>query len=669
MSWPLPHTGPAATMLLAALWAPGGAAWAQQAPPSPPAANVSVASGVDDLAVLTGPTADDAARFESAKRLVLKTDEATTAGVSAALRGAPAPGSIAAQRAIAKAIAAVDPGSPRYALALRNALSGATDPSCVADLLAALDHYPPRTVVGTAIARLAAEGTPDETRALLNRALLRWTGCDECAAQGASGWAGWWSRAEPLDAAGWQAELAKNFRARSERVEARREALATRVADLYNALYAATPVERRGEVIASMLKDDLRAVNRTGLDLASRMLLNAQRLGDNVASAAVALLSSPDEDIRAGAARLVENLGAPVSAATLTEALTREQSPRAAAPLLRLSSRAGSGVPVATLLRWLRAPEPAGSAAADALLALHAAHALPDDARDDARSTLLGAAPASISVSQARLLGALGGDGARDALRAAADGAAGPGARRAAALALAEDPANADLLIDGAATHPSWFEAAALAVGRHRPAASSFLAVASHAPAEGGWIEPLSKALAKMPSDQRLAALRAIDDLERRDDLLDATVPLVRASSPAEARELLVLQGETRLDRGDADGALAAATGALRDSPTGSSRAEHVRFYALAALGRLTEALAATPGDPVECWLEALRRCASLPHAAQVLALVDDDFTATMTPAQRDTLESLRARIAGGAGAAEDAASALPGPGLASPES
>lgn len=641
-----------------AIWALAGLAgpvYALQASsPAGSGTNVSVATGVDDLAVLTGPESDDALRFESAKRLVLRSDEATTAALSAALRNASLP---AAQREIARAITAVDPGSPRFSLALRDAVSSTSDPDCLRELLRAMDQYPARPMVATVIARLEDASLSLNARSILVAGLLRWTGCDDCARpdNGANGWTEWWSRVERYDESEWNAELAKNFRARSERAVARRDALSARIVELYNALYAATPIDRRSEVIASMLRDDLPRANRLGLDLASRALLNAQLLGDGVASASVALLSSADEEIRANSARLLENLGAPGAGQAIADALERERSARVAAPLLRLSARQSSGVPISTLLRWLRAEEPAGSAAADAILSLISADSLPDDAANDARSTLLGVEPAQFTSSQTRLLATLADDRSRDTMRQIANVSTSASARRIASLALAEHESELAFVLSGARNDPVWFEGAARAVAIHRPTASGFQELLDAAPAQGQWVDFAATTLAAMSPEERLTALRSTEDLHRREDLLGATLPLVEQADPAHSRELLLLQAETRLDLRDPEGALAALAGATRDVPAPGHRAQRVRFFALVAQGRLRDALAATPGEPAECWLEAVRRCADLPHAPEALALLVENFETTMTPSQRAQLESLRGLIAN--------ARTSPGPG------
>ena len=82
-----------ASVILAGAWA---GAFAQ---PTDTPAVVSMASGVDDLSVLLAADSSDDARFEAAKRLVVKTDERTSSAISAALRDGSTP---ATQRAIAR---------------------------------------------------------------------------------------------------------------------------------------------------------------------------------------------------------------------------------------------------------------------------------------------------------------------------------------------------------------------------------------------------------------------------------------------------------------------------------------------------------------------------------------------------------------------------------------
>ncbi len=643
-----------------------GASTASFSQPTDTQTVVSVASGVDDLSVLVSADASDDARFEAAKRLVVKSDERTGTAISAALRDGSAP---ATQRAIARAIVAVDPGSPRYAQALRDSVATASTAACLSDLLTALNSAPGRPSVAAAMARYLDASTPTDMRSALSNALVRWTGCDECAARGVSGWREWWTRAESLDNDAWNIELARNFRTRAQRLARENDTLLASVVDLYTALYGATPQEQRSAVIASMLRDTHRQVNQLGLDLASRTLLNAQPLGPGVASAAMLLLASDQEDIRASAARLIENLGAPITQAAVVEALDRESSPRVAAPLLRLSSRDPANVPVTAVLRWLRAPEPAGSAAADAVLALHTAGLLERNAARDALSTILDLEPTTMTASQARVLAALGGPEDRAAIRLVVAQSTNAGARRSGAIALATNPDETDFLLDAAANDPAVYEGAARAIAMHRPTASGFLELMHVAPRDAGWIGPSSRTLVALPSDQRLTAVRAVQDLAKRDELLSAALQEGQSLNLDEARELQLLQAETRLDRNDGEGALAAANAALRDAQGNAGRAERVRFYALVMIGRLDDALAVTPGDPIEYWLEALRRCGALPHGPDVFALVDEHFASNMNTAQSIALRDLRRQMRGDDAGEERGEPSAPGDtGAASPE-
>ncbi|MGP1310782.1 MAG: hypothetical protein ACTS27_11345, partial [Phycisphaerales bacterium] len=583
-------------LILVALAAGSAASATAQTQDQPQNAGVSLASGVNDATVLTAADSDFDTRFAAARRLIVRTEESAATTLLGALRDG---GSPAAQRAVAKAIAAAVPGAPRYANALRDALAVASTPECVADVLTAMNDYPARSMAEAAASRLATEESA-RVRSLLSAALLRWTACEPCAAQSPAGWIEWWERVRTLDDAGWQAELASNFRARAERLSARGDQLSETVLALYNALYAATPVERRGSIIAAMLRDNLVRANRLGLELASRTLLNAQPLGVEVADAAIDLLSSPDETVRAESARLLENLGADVDTATIVEALTRETSARVAAPLLRSAAREGANIPAALYLRWLAAPDPASSAASDALLALHEDGMLSRESLRIATETLAEIEPERVSASHVRLLAL---NGPSETLRTVAERSGSATAQSAAARALASDESFADALLEGAANHPSWFEGAARAVELHRPNADAMLALLRVRPDANGWVEPCAKALTAMPAEQRARVFNEFDDLEDRAALLAATAPHLE---PREAGETLVLLAETRLSLRDSDGALDSADTAIANQGADTLRARRVRFFALVDLGRLDDAMAATPGEPPSFWLDAL---------------------------------------------------------------
>src|SRR5690606_25428692 len=175
--------------------------------------HVSIAAGVDDAEALRGEHASDAERLDAAKRLVLKSDDASDAVLLAALRDGASPNAPAVRSAVARAILAVDPGSPRFGRALRDALGSASTAACVADLLAALDQYPVRPTVSVAVDRLLSEGVPEDIRTLLCQAVSRWTACEPGESPGAdrAAWERWWSGVRALDDAGWNAELARNF--------------------------------------------------------------------------------------------------------------------------------------------------------------------------------------------------------------------------------------------------------------------------------------------------------------------------------------------------------------------------------------------------------------------------------------------------------------------------
>lgn len=640
------------------------------APPAPPPSPTSGASSrQDDLSLLLSASAPDPARLEAARRLVLLNDTATVASLRDALRAtapptdaaAPVPPSTvaAARRAVALAIAAVDPGSPRFSSALREGLLVASTPEGANAILIALDTYPARIATEAAVARLVAGDAPEAVSREIGAWLRAWTGCDECARSGPAGWVEWWARAKGLDDASWNAELMRNFRARAERLERRRDDIVARHLDLLNRHYSTTPAERRGELLVSMLSDDLTRVNRLGLELASRTLLNAQPLGPDVARAASLLLVSDDEDVRESAARLLGNLGGAEHADAVARALERERSARVAAPLLLVASRVAiSPAPEASIARWLAGDDAAASAAFDAVFAYR------DSISEETSRLALDAARAvpvvSLTPSQARVLGALSTD-ARDldTLERALREHPSPSVRAVAARSLASDPARVDALLDAARTLPEAFEPACEAVATHRPTPSAFVALASFAPSDASSAQRLAATLAPYTPDRRIAALRAVQDLSRRDAIIAALLARRDAEDEGAIRDLYALLASTRLDAFNAEGALSAALRALRDDEDDEGEVSALRFHALVMMNRLDEASALRLGEAAGAWLDALERLAALEHARDIAARIEQRFGATMSDSERARLSRLAATLPPSDAGAETGASRL----------
>lgn len=626
--------------LLSMSWAGAGVLLDQrEAAPAAPigAASTTIQSKPDDLSILLAPGTSDPERLDAARRLVLRNDAPTVNALRDSLRDA---GASTQRRAVATAIGAVDPGSPRFAGALREGLLASTTRECAQAVLAALGTYPARIACEAAIGRLLAGDTPEPIAREISSSLRAWTGCDACARAGTEGWLEWWARAKDLDNGAWHAELATNFRARAERFERQREDIVVRHLDLLNRHFSLTPAERRGELIAAMLRDDLTRVKRLGLDLASRTLLNAQPLGSEVAPAAAALLSSEDEDVRAGAARLLENLGGVEHADAVARALDLERSTRIAAPLLRLASRLDlESLPDAVMLRWLASPDPASSAAADALLACEGGRGLAPESRRQALEILRAMSDDAMTVSHARLLAALsrGGDDAR--LDRLMHGHENAQVRAAAAGALAASASRVESVLSAAFAHAELFPAACDAVLAHRATPSGFLRLIALSPREDSSIPQLARVLEGFDPARRPVALRAVSDASLRESLLVALLARLENDDRADDRELHELLAKTRLSLGDAQGALASAIRAINDDDGSFPAAMSIRFHALVMLNRLDEAMEA--GKPASAWLDALERCAAMPHAPEVAAFIASNFGSTMTDDEHARLERL----------------------------
>lgn len=596
-----------------------------------------------DLALLLSEETPDSDRLEAARRLVLRNEPETVAALRDVLRS---PESALARRAVALAVAAVDPGSPRFAGPLRESILVVTTREGTRAVLAALDTYPARIATEAAVARLASNPAPDVVVREIGASLRAWTGCEECSRSGPQGWIEWWTRARDLDDAAWNSELMTNFRARAERVERRRDEIIARHLDLLNRHYSLLPADRRGELIAGMLRDDLTRVNRLGLELASRTLLNAQPLGPEVALAASLLLSAEDEEIREGSARLLGNLGGAEHADAIARALERENSARVAAPLLQVASRITITPPPETaMLRWMNADEQTSGAALIAMLAHR--DLLSADGAAQALDFVRAISPASMTAPQARLLAALGtGREDRDILARITAENASSEARSVAARSLISDPSRVETLLSAAAAHPDVFDAACDAVIRHGATRQRALRLTGVAPRDEASVGRLAGVFVAMAPDQRLATLRSISDALVRGALLAAIV--VRPELADDAA-LLVMHARSRLDALDGAGALAAALGAMRDDePGASSEAATVRFHALVMLNRLDEAAATRQSESLRTWLDAFERCVALEHAPAIARMIEDRYGEGMPESDRERFRRLVAALPAG---------------------
>jgi len=237
-------------------------------------------------------------------------------------------------------------------------------------LIRALSLFHTRDAVRPILTIALSDEASPRVRDAAFEALARQTGRVDLA-RNADAWRTWWMEVEFLPEGQWRSRI---LEAQADRADDGADAIAdlsSRVANLYRRLYAATPVERRPELLEELLEDGSAGLRRIGLELVDRELLNARVLGEAVRSPIITCLSDPDPENRAMAARLVEAIAPNDATSLIAAALEKENDPRVAATLLASGARRISLDIARHALNWM---ESVHAPAADAAcLALHAA--------------------------------------------------------------------------------------------------------------------------------------------------------------------------------------------------------------------------------------------------------------------------------------------------------
>lgn len=491
-----------------------------------------------------------------------------------------------------------------------------------------------RAAAAAAIPFLAPDA-PEPSRTAAIDALLRITARDDLA-RDPRAWLDWWSSARFLSEPEWRARLAESHARRAERLTAQRADLVARLVQTYGRLHAQTPADQRPALLASLIRDDLDELRFLGLDLASRALLNGQRLDDDVARAALDRLSDSAVDTRIAAARLLENLAPEMGVGRVIEALSREDDPRVAGPLLRLIAARPNPVVAHDALRWLATAGAARQAASQALLALHAIGSLPREVSHRALETLRAVDVSAMQPSTLRLLGALGDARDREALAGLLT-AEDRAIRLAAADGLVAHPAGLQLVLDAAHRDPDFLEACVRGVLTHRPDSYGFEAVFAV-------VEPGSQrgdaAVARLITALPLAALADAASRMQDPQVRDAFITRVLSSrniqqdAPGAAAMLAVL-ARARLDAGQPAAALAALDQADQLAQARAPERSASRLAALIALERFSDCdqLAMT----ADAWLDAAESLPTLSNAQAFAAAFKQRFQPTDSHALRLT--------------------------------
>jgi hypothetical protein len=471
-------------------------------------------------------------------------------------------------------------------------------------------------------------------------------------------WSAWFDSVKELPEVEWQRRIAA---AQARRADQASRALALANARLESVLrehfQSLQDADARSAMLATLIRDALPSLQTLGLELSLRELANARPLKDEVALAAVGVLSEPEAGLRKSAADLLAILAPASTAGPLQQALIRESDPVVASALLNACVRWPSERVREAAMRWFESGEPAGGAALGMLAAVEEAGALKDPpARKRILAALRLAGTGQLPAPGLRLLLALGDESDRDRvahLLTWADASK----KQAAADALASAPRGIGVakLLTAARTDPTLFSQATRAVKTFAADGDGIrLLSAAAAPSNverqralleltNGMEPPTLVSVAEQTSDLRLreamlARLVSFSRSESRTKGAPSEHPQLPAlDQPADApanvgvklesecvRGLLLLC-RTRLELRQPGAALKALDAiALDGDGSADSEVPALRTTALLWVGRIDEA-AAIDGGP-ECWLDGLENSIGQMHAMRVATLIEERF-------------------------------------------
>lgn len=274
---------------------------------------------------------------------------------------------------------------------------------------------------------------------------------------------------EPVRPQQGAAPAAQQDEARSDRA-----ALIERLVLAMRRLFDATPPEQHGDLLVSLLRDDLPELRTLGLTLVDQELADAERIAPEVGFALVDLLNAPDGRVRAAAARLLNRLAQPGLENRIAEALELEMDASVVAELLSAASRYPTPRLVQPTLRWIGAESAARESASQAGLALDRAELLSAEDREVAASRLRARAVNTLSAPGVRLLARVGTDADRRTLIPLLRS---PEAaiRIATAEALSRHPPFVDDIVLAAIEDTSLVDTAVRAIASHRASLEGLL--------------------------------------------------------------------------------------------------------------------------------------------------------------------------------------------------
>ncbi len=339
-------------------------------------------------------------------------------------------------------------------------------------------------------------------------------------------------------------------------------------------LYLASEENQRFETLASLLADDSAVVVRSALDLALREQTGGSRLNESIIEAVLGLLSHPDAGIRSRSAALADLVATPRAGNAILLRLTDETDPAVAEVLLRAGARWPEQLDPQAVLRWVRPDGAMTPGQARALAELNRSGRLTDEsAIRDVLTSLSLVTDSALTQPMCRLLAHLGGPREHARLSSLL-GSPDSAVLRRAAMAMAEVPQLAGVVIRAAMSDPQLVEAAASATKDMPPreALTTLLMLPEAKPDAAS--KPIRAFADRMPIATLISMTDARWSPSRRIDLLSSA--RTRRIESALRGQALVMLAEALVERGDPEQAADAAALAgtmLADSAPWKERA------------------------------------------------------------------------------------------------
>jgi hypothetical protein len=509
-------------------------------------------------------------------------------------------------------------------------------------LFGAIGRFRTRECVGRLIEELQKSRSPEQAEPIW-RALVDITGHDDFGAD-PSAWSAWFESNRFVPDLEWQRELTSGLASNRDRLQASRRAIVTRLVDLSRAMYLTLEAgPQRSARLAELLGDEEPAIRQLGFDLARRELLAASgSLNADVGQAGVRLLDSTDANVRAQAAELVVQLGPPGGEEAITLALAKEQSARAAAPMLAGIVRWPNSTAKVSVLSWLgRDDELTRSPATGAALALARAALFDDEQLAEVLDVLRRRPDAVMGAPSIRLLALIGEPDDWERIARFLTNA-DPERRRAAAEVLAPLPAFGNRIVEAAAQSSDLFRfAVEIKLNSPMTLRDYDLIASLPAPDERTRQEALVRMAVFLGPDDLVSVAEAAATPADRHALLSTLLGREKQYDVEATNRCLLMLAETELALAHPERALEA----LEHMPVANAdpRVTNARAIALLAMGRFDEGSQLDVGpDP---WIRALEICVKADHAPDLLARLEERFK-DLDDARRSAVAELAAVIA-----------------------